>query len=183
MVTIMKGIRLLLIILFILFTAATMLATACGPTLDTQIFCQVCQGQGTGVPQAAAYQGDTHPVVLLDHHGNEHEWSDDLPREWLPTAVEETQLVVCVGVQKINTIEVCQYIGGPAITRYRYSVDVTLREAMTAELVASTTLWGSSPRHCKATESASLTRLEGSLVSFVQLKVWLREQLLSPVAE
>lgn len=131
--------------------------------------------EGIGVPQAASYQGDIHPVVLLGSDGNKHEWSIHLPAEWLPVAVEQTQLVVFVGEEKGKIIETCHFYSGPDIKRYQYSLDVVLHEAKTGEIVASTTLHGSLPRGCRHSEDWSLTRLAGSTVSFEQLQEWLEE--------
>jgi len=135
-------------------------------------FSQVCKG--LGIPQAAAYQGNEHPVALLDSTGNKHAWSDELPIEWLPAVVEETQLVICVAEESEIKIETCHYYG-PSIKRYRYELDVRLREAKTGKTVAVTTLHGSWPRACEHTESYWLTRLEGSHISFDQVQEWLSE--------
>jgi len=137
------------------------------PTLS-----QICESGR--IPQAADYQGDQHPVVLLDFAGNEHGWSDELPMEWLPTAVEETQLVVCVGEEKESRIQTCEYWLGPDIERYQYRLHVTLRKAKTGDTIADTYLLGSMPRACQNTEDYWLTRLEGSHVSFDQVQEWLR---------
>jgi uncharacterized repeat protein (TIGR02543 family) len=136
-------------------------------------FSHICEG--LGIPQTTAYQGNEHPVVLLDSTGNKHDWSDELPIEWLPTVVEETQLVVCVEEEREIEIETCHYHNGPDITRYRYSLDVELREAKTGNIVAVTTLDGTWPRDCRPTEPYSLTRLEGSHVSLDQVQEWLGE--------
>lgn len=137
--------------------------------------------EGLGISQAAVYQGNEHPVVLLDSIGNEHDWSHELPMEWLPTAVRETQLVVCVGEEREIKIETCHY-DGPDITRYRYSLDVELIEAKTGNIVGLTTLEGSWPRACQQTESYYLTRLEGSHVSFDQLREWLQGYVVTSVS-
>jgi len=134
-------------------------------------FSQICEG--LGIPQSADYQGNEHPVVLLDSTGNEHDWSDELPIEWLPVVVEETQLVVCVGEEKERKIQNCKYMG-PDIERYQYNLHIQLREAKTGNIVAATTLYGSPPRYCESEEDYWLTRLEGSHVSLDQVEEWLR---------
>jgi hypothetical protein len=136
------------------------------------IFSQVCEG--LGITEAGTYRGNEHPVVLLDSTGNGHEWSDQIPVEWLPSAVAETQLVVCVGEEREIKIETCEYMIGPDIIRYRYSLDIKLREAKTGKIINATTLDGSLPRACEFSEPYSLTRLEGSHVSFDQVQEWLR---------
>jgi len=149
----------------------------CGSRLspqDTQII-EAMQpvAKGEGVAQAASYtrDGGINPVVLISSSGEIHGWTDDIPTEWKPTSVEETELVICVGEEEEKIIEVCEYYG-PSITRYQHYVEVELREARTGKLVANTILYGSMPRHCKQSESYSVTRLYGSDVSFDQVTGW-----------
>jgi len=142
---------------------------------DTQII-EAMQpvAKGEGVAQAASYTHDgvTNPVVLICTSGKIHDWTDDIPTEWKPTSLGETELVICVGEEKEKSIQVCQYTG-PSVTRYQHYVDVELREAKTGILVASTILYGSMPSYCKGSEDYYVTRLDGSDVSFDQLKSWL----------
>jgi hypothetical protein len=131
----------------------------------------VCKG--IGIPEAAAYNPHhegKHPVVLLSSNGNEHEWSDDLPAEWWhPTAIEEVQLVICVGEEGENVLGTCEY-DAPAplniVTRYQFYLPVTIREAKTGRIIVSTNVYGwPGPPNCKPTEGYYVTRSEGSHVS------------------
>jgi hypothetical protein len=87
--------------------AAILLLNSCdfvrqGDGLDSvrEALSSVCNG--IGVERAKAYEpykecSAPHPIVLMDEAGNEHEWSDDIPDEWRPTSVEDTELVLCAG--------------------------------------------------------------------------------------
>lgn len=131
---------------------------------------------GKGVSQAAAFAGSgPHPIVLLTSSGGRCDWTDSVPLEWRSENMTDIQLVVTVGEEQEIILGSCDYTGGPSITRYQYSVEVNLREANTGKIVASTTLYGSEPRHCGQTEERSVTRLEGSRVQFDQLEEWLRQ--------
>ena len=139
----------------------------------SEVFSQVVNGKG--YPLANEYLGSEHPVILLGPSGNEHEWSDELPMEWLPRSAEETQLVVCVGEEEKRKIETCYY-DGPDIKRYQYRLEINLIEAKTGYTIARTTLSGSMPRKCENEEPYSLTELRGTHVSFDQVQEWLQQQ-------
>jgi uncharacterized repeat protein (TIGR02543 family) len=140
----------------------------------SQALSPVCKG--IGIPRATTYDGDRHPLVLLDSDGNKHAWSDDLQVKWgwLAATIEETQLVVCIGKEQEQVVETCRYwTSGPPIIRYKYSLGVKLSEAKTGKVVAITTLYGSEPLPCENVEPYYLERKEGSHVSICQLEKWL----------
>jgi len=157
----------------ILGAAAFLMAGCSNPHAAVQSdLSGACSGQG--VAEAAAYSGGGfHPVVLLASSGESHAWSDDLPEEWYPGAVEAAQLVACVGEEDEREIEVCLY-NGPSITRFQYQVSLRLVEARTGAQVASTVLEGSMPRECRQSEDYDLTRLEGNHVAFAAARDWMR---------
>jgi len=157
----------------ILGAAAFLMAGCSNPQAAVQSdLSGACSGQG--VPEAAAYSGGgVHPVVLLASSGESHAWSDDLPEEWYPGAVEAAQLVACVGEEDEREIEVCLY-NGPSITRFQYQVSLRLVEARTGAQVASTVLEGSMPRECRQSEDYDLTRLEGNHVAVAAARDWMR---------
>ena len=139
-------------------------------------FAPVCDGYG--VDQAAAYSDGAgyHPVVLLDSSGDKHSWTTGILAEWCPASVADNELVICVGEERKEVVEVCVYVDGSDITRYEYSLDVELREAKTGETVASHTLY-SRPRSCRDEERRSTTKL-GSPVSLQKLEDWLEPYVL-----
>jgi hypothetical protein len=140
----------------------------------------VCQGQA--VSEAAVYTGGgPHPIVLLSSSGGHHSWSSQLDNTWLPESVSEAQLVACVGEQEERSIEVCHY-NGPDITRYVYQVSVRIVAAQTGVTVATETFAGDRPRECRQTEDYDLTRLEGSDVSYGDIRSWMSTYVTNPAA-
>jgi hypothetical protein len=133
---------------------------------------QVCQGQG--VEQAAAYTGGPpHKIVLMDDNGTTHPWMKHIPRDWSPSSIADTQLVLSIQEETEGLIELCKYETGPDIKRYRYSIDTELREAKTGNIVSHTTVYGEPPRQCEFVENMELARLEGTPVSFDNFQQWL----------
>jgi len=131
--------------------------------------------QGEGISAAASYNSrqSLHPIVLLDFSGKGHPWTNQVPVEWRPANITSVELVVLVGEEEEKALETVEYYG-PSITRYQHYLVVQLRAARTGKTVANTTLYGSLPRLCLQSEDYYLTRLEGSHVSFDQLKEWLK---------
>lgn len=139
---------------------------------------------GRGVVAAAAYREGPgpHPVEIL-HFGRRiwdpvipATWYSRIPESWPPASVEETELVACVDPVEKYVIEICQYRGGPDITRYGYRLQVTLVTARTGEIVASETFKGEPPRQCKQFEDSSVGKLTGNkLVDPDEVWQWLGE--------
>jgi hypothetical protein len=137
---------------------------------------------GRGVAAAAAYSEGpgSHPVEVL-YFGRRiwnpmipTTWYSPIPESWRPASVEETELVACVDSVEKYVIEICQYRGGPDITRYGYRRQVTLVTARTGEVVASETFRGEPPRQCNQFEDSSIGKLTGSkLVDPDEVWQWL----------
>lgn len=144
--------------------------------------------EGTGVPEAAAYDGGpgTHPVVLAWGDSAEAAiiataWEPELPSQWQPQGVSSVQLVACIGFQQV-IVETCQYIlGAHPQTVYRCQHHLTIRlvEARTGELIDTATEDGGYPPTCpdeKPVNETDPTELYqcGSAVPFGQIENWLR---------
>jgi len=145
-----------------------------------EVAVSVCSGEA--LPDAAEYnryEGDYHPTIILDEDGDVHSWTYDLPADWLPFTPDMLQLVVCLGEEEKQSIQVCQYYytgsGGaaPSITRYRYELDAALYVAYTGYQLGSTTLRGSQPDACPWSTYASTTSITGSYVKVDALATWL----------
>jgi len=150
------------------------------PRVDDQtldMLSPVCRGQG--VEQAAPYTGGPpHRLVSLDSDGNAHPWIKEIPEDWCPSSLNDVELVLVVGEEKEKLVQTCEYEGGPDIKRYRYSMDVELREAKSGETVSCTIIYGTMPRPCEKIEEVALTRVQGSPVSFTQLQRWLERYVM-----
>lgn len=107
--------------------------------------------------------GHANHLVVLDTDGNEHPWTGYPPLEWRPASLADTELVACISAEEVETqIQVCQYVNGPPIHRYRVSRSVKIVEAATGRVLAEYLVKGD-PRACGQTESRDLTELKGSL--------------------
>jgi len=128
--------------------------------------------QGQGVPEAAEFDPDStspHKFIILNETGNLHRWNDELPSDWLPSTLSETELVVVVEEQEVN-LGSQAYTGGPAITRYRYEMDVKVCEARNGEILLSRTLKGTNPEPFPKTAPKQQTRLTGGHVTFADFE-------------
>ncbi|MFC1629692.1 hypothetical protein ACFL11_00480 [Patescibacteria group bacterium] len=115
-----------------------------------------------------------HPIVLFDSSGNGHQCLDDFPNEWLPESVSAVELVACPQKEGEIKIQTCRYTGS-SLTRHRRTLELTLREANTSNVIATIILYGSYPPDCSPVKSSRFTASYGSQVSCDQLQEWLEE--------
>src|SRR5712664_3560 len=82
--------------------------------------------RGKGAPQAAEFQKSRgpHRLAFLDTQGRVHEWQEKLPDDWQGDSVEGTELVIVCSKNSKLMIQHITYPGAPAISRYRYDMDV-----------------------------------------------------------
>ena len=137
----------------------------------------VCQGQGQ--PRAAGYSPGMgeHKLVLLDAHGKPTAWTGAMPRSWRPAQIEEAELVLCVGEERAELIQTCQYRGGPDILRYQNMRELRLLDARTGALVSQTVVGGKPPRRCQELETVKMTSLGGLPVSVEDVLEWLQADI------
>ena len=140
-----------------------------------------------GVPEAATYDPDSpgpHPVVLLTESGLAHRWNHSLPAEWLPSSVSETELIIVVGAEKENALGSASYAGcnnkTVRVFRYRFELDVVIREARTGRPLRTATLRGPEPAPFPATLSCGATRIDGEHVNEGALRAWLMCEVIIP---
>ena len=99
-----------------------------------------------------------------------------MPDETLPVPGQLPNLVVCLSEVTME-IQVCEYIDGPDVTRYRTDKSVTIRSLRTGEIIHKETFAGDNPRKCKRTESSGTNRLYGSSISDEELSHWIVDWL------
>ncbi len=145
-----------------------------------EVAVSVCSGEA--LPDAAEYnryEGDYHPTIIIDEDGDVHSWTYDLPVDWLPFTPDMLQLVVCLGEEEKQSIQVCRYYytgtgaAAPSITRYRYERDAALFVAFTGYQLGSTILRGSQPDACPWSTASSTTTIYGNYVGVSALATWL----------
>lgn len=101
----------------------------------------VCQG--AAVPNAAPLAEHGVRPILMVRSGDDN-YLEPLHASWKPQDVAHTQLVVCATMTK-NVIEPCMYEGGVTVKRNRYTMDLTVREARTANILGTRTFEGDPP--------------------------------------
>ena len=123
---------------------------------------------GRAVRQVHSYRpsNEFHPAIVFDTNSETTpSWATDVQDRWAPTATRYAELVVVVQPRTRQSVEVCQYTfaGAPAspVTRYVVSVEVRVISAHDGRIVDRRTFRGGDPRQCRATESLSLTEIEG----------------------
>jgi hypothetical protein len=129
----------------------------------TAALAPACRNQP--VPGAGSISTDGTPnhLAVLAADGQEGVWTGHPSLDLRPPDLADAELVVCVEPREERTkLEVCQYTGGPPITRYATSRDVEVHAAATGKVVMAFTATAE-PRRCRATESAELTELVGTL--------------------
>lgn len=135
---------------------------------------------GKGVLEASPYVkgGGIHPIIIIDTSGSVNSWNGELPKEWRPKSISETQLVAVV-TKGTKSIQICDYWTGPDVTRYQHYVKIDLRGAKTGSIIQTNTLYGSAPIQCRQSEIYSVTSLYGNQVEFSQVKSWLQGYVVS----
>jgi hypothetical protein len=134
---------------------------------------QVCRG--VGVKQAAPYTGGSglHSMVLLDASGGKHPWTGQLPADWRSESISTTQLVLCVGDEREEVGDTCDYYpvsGVPPclqVNRYYYEIEARVVEATTAAVITTVVALGEPAPFCPSTiKTGDPCKLTGSHVSF-----------------
>ncbi len=154
---------------------------------------KVCSGEAQkNTTEFDRYKGDVHPTVILDADSEIHEWTYDIPVNWLPFTPDTLELVVCLGESEKKSIETCEYYSTNTIvlysltlTRYQYKMKVALYSSFTGYQIGSTTLWGSIPDAFTQNISADdypTYEITGTTVEMSKLIAWLY-QFGFPLAE
>lgn len=141
--------------------------------------------EGHGVPEAGKYDPASpgpHRLVILDVSGVLHEWNRFVPSDWLPSTIGENELVVLLGQEREIALDTMSYVlpsgsEAPPITRYRFEMDVEVREARTGQALWTATLRGSMPGSFPDTAPVGQTRLDGTHVTYSLLEAFLCPKL------
>ena len=136
---------------------------------------------GEGVTEARPYAPDQNKppkLVILDnsaprpYKSGYEKWNWELSAGWLPGSLGEVDLVVVVKEQEVK-LDSRQYTKGSPITRYRWDIDVVMREAHTGTIVKSVTLKGPEPEAFPEVAPVDKKRLDGGTVPLLALEEWL----------
>ena len=123
---------------------------------DMKQLAGLCRGKAA--PRAAAYSKGPgiHPIACLTANGTVHEWNNQMPNEWRPGSLDEMELVLIVGPQRMIMVSQQQTwdkLGRPAGTIKSYRAEVTVRvlAARTGQMVAQADFY-SAPRAVNPTD-------------------------------
>jgi hypothetical protein len=146
-----------------------------GPSQEIiEAMSQVCDGNG--VSKASPYTNEhrIHPILLLKSSGARHNWTSEVPIEWWPVTVRDTELVACI-TESNELIETCNYEDFHILYRYRRIATVKLFSAYTGNIISINTFKGGMPGECRDIESFfSLIKFRyGSKVQFDVVENWL----------
>jgi hypothetical protein len=129
----------------------------------TAALASACRGGAVAGAGALDTSGShMNHLVVLDADGNEQAWTGYPPIAWRPLSLSDTELVACISDETRTEIQVCDYVNGPDIHRYRVTRTVRIVEAATGRTVVEFTV-SDEPRSCHATEQQDVTELSGEL--------------------
>lgn len=158
--------------------------TGCGATggggRDIALMVQMralCAGTSAGVPKAAEYVPGPgrHPMLANKKYSPTDSYLELAPFDLAPKATRDAQLVACIDLGTM-ILEQCSYFvnGQPVeIARVRYQATIRLLAARSGQLVATETLYGSSPVECPAIKIGAVD-ISGSHVTDAQVQSWLQ---------
>ncbi len=136
---------------------------------------------GEGVTEARPYAPDQNgppKLVILDNSASRpyksgyEKWNWELSADWLPESLGVVDLVVVIKEQEVK-LDSRQYTKGSPITRYRWDLDVVMREAHAGTIVKSVTLKGPEPEAFPEVAPVDKKRLDGDTVQLLDLQEWL----------
>jgi uncharacterized protein YjbI with pentapeptide repeats len=137
---------------------------------------RVCGGEPAGGTRQYVPGPGLHPLVVSGPGGSDNPGatvrSAADTRDWEPAATRFAELVVCVGDQESESVELCGtyriFGSNELVTESRLQVhrDVQLRAAATGAVVAETRFLGEMPRPCQAQESFSFFEVQNRAGSF-----------------
>jgi HEAT repeat protein len=148
------------------------------PVLEAAI--GVCSGEAfEGAAEYKRYESDIYPMIIVTSYDEISHMTDDLPVEWLAFTPEELELVVCLGGQEKEVVQVCRYYytgtgaAAPSTTRYRYKEEVVLLAAQTGVQIGTRTFRGSNPDNCPYQKSGTLAEITGNYIPSSEIADWL----------
>jgi hypothetical protein len=120
-------------------------------------FASVCRDGFAGDATRSAFDpthSGPHRLLFLATDGSADVLNNVVPAEWRPSAVEQVELVACVGtIQKLQS-ELCHFVGtSRTLARQRYSLDVRIVSPRSGLSQLSVTQ-GAEPPRCPASTSS-----------------------------
>lgn len=133
--------------------------------------------EGNGVPEAAEYDPDEpgiHPLVFISPI-RQGVYDFSLPKTWIPQNIGQVELVAAIRFNNVLIQTRHYHVANTTIGRYRVDTEVSLREARTGNLIASTTFQGSDPSSFPKGERLPKGDLLGAAASADIILIWLKD--------
>jgi hypothetical protein len=133
--------------------------------------------EGTGVPEAAAYDPDKpgiHPLIFISPI-NQGVYDISLPKTWIPPNIGQAELVAVLQFNYV-LIDWRRYRQPDiVIGRYRTDTDVYIHEARTGKLIASTTFQGGLPLPFPSVKTDPRADIKGDAPYAEMILIWLKQ--------
>jgi len=140
----------------------------------------ICSGESyEGAAEYQRYESDFHPMVIVTSYDEISYMADELPVDWLAFTPEQLELVVCLGGQEKEVVQVCRYYysgtgaAAPSTTRYRYKETVSIFGAQNGTQIGTRTFRGSNPDNCPYQKTGSLAEITGDYIPGSEIMDWL----------
>lgn len=131
-------------------------------------------GAGAVTPQSRNH------LVALSYARNEIPWAD-LPDDWRPATIADTEFVACVSDNVPVVFETCTYVPSGKVTRARFQTSFTVYEAATGREIRvegrpAIVIQGTDPPPCPE-KNPSDTSLEGERIAWATIQPHLESLL------
>jgi uncharacterized protein YjbI with pentapeptide repeats len=139
----------------------------------------VCKGIGMTTMPPYTSQPGIHPLVMMSESGVIHPWSDEMYDNWKPTNDHLPEIVACVGEQYPERLGSCEYsvnFSPITIPLMQSKLDITLRDAQSGSIIASTTI-GAPISNCPYQVEVGTMSIGRSLLHFSDAETWLAEYI------
>jgi uncharacterized protein YjbI with pentapeptide repeats len=142
----------------------------------------VCDGTGVEAMPTYTNQPGIHPMVMFNEIGRIHQWNDGIDwndeffENWIPSKDQLPEIVACVD-EYIETISSCEYrqdISTVTIPLLQSKMDITLRDAHTGSIFATTTIKGELAQ-CPFQVTVGTESIGGTPVELMDAATWLSE--------
>ncbi|BBB48019.1 HEAT repeat domain-containing protein [Pelolinea submarina] len=131
---------------------------------------------GQGIPEASDYDpnADSFPkIVVYNGTGTPHSINNYLNYDLLPKSIGETELVFIVDEERVDLGSQKYYFlvkeNAFTVSRIRYETNITVREALSGDILMTRSFKGSEPREFPSSVDQDLKVIDGSHISFNEL--------------
>lgn len=141
--------------------------------------------------QAATGSTPTSATILVLQSGGVSDWQIDVPTKWQPDPESEPSLLICLSMERSQTIDVCADGSQPDLSLFQpqtgaqnnpnapqpqvnlshYTTTATVYNLQTKELIVQETLYGGDPTYCTDSDGS----LVGDRLTSATFQEWLTQ--------